>query len=263
MSELKYGEKVILTDHKKNKHTVLLKEGAKYSTNYGFIEHQKIIEAGDGGTVLSSKNVKYTVFRPTYIDYVMHLKRNAQIIYPKDTAAMLMEGDVYPGLTILESGIGQGALSIAILRALSGRGKLISYEIRQEFADQSKKFIEEFLPEVTNHEIRIGDIYKGFDGIYDRVFLDLPEPWHVIKYLEGGLVSGGIVVAYIPTVLQVKSFVDTLKDAGCFTDIETFELIKRPWKVDGLSVRPEMWIYNHSAFICKARKCRLAVKAGL
>lgn len=90
--------------------------------------------------------------------------------------------------------------------------------------------------------------------VYDRVFLDLPEPWHVLKYLKDGLRDGGIVVAYIPTVLQLKTFVDTLKELNYFADIESFELIKRPWKVDGLSVRPEMWIYNHSAFICRARK---------
>ncbi|MEF3254579.1 MAG: tRNA (adenine-N1)-methyltransferase [Deferribacterales bacterium] len=254
---LKYGDKVIISDHKKNRHTLVIKEGGKYSTNYGFVEHEKIIEAGDGGVVVSSKNVKYIVFKPTYIDYVMHIKRNAQIIYPKDTAAMIMEGDVYPGLNILESGIGQGAFSIALLRALGGRGKLVSYEIREDFAKQSEKFIKDFLPDVNNHEIRIGDIYEGFEGVYDRVFLDLPEPWHVVKYLRDGLVSGGIVVAYIPTVLQVKSFVDELKESNFFTDIETFELIKRPWKVDGISVRPEMWIYNHSAFICKARKLNI------
>ncbi|MCA1927639.1 MAG: tRNA (adenine-N1)-methyltransferase [Calditerrivibrio sp.] len=260
MSKLNYGEKVILTDHKKNKHTLLLKEGAKFSTNYGFIEHDKIVEVGDGGIVQSSKFAKYTVLRPTYIDYVMHLKRNAQIIYPKDTAAMLMEGDVYPGLNILESGIGQGAFSIALLRALSGKGKLVTYEIREDFAKQSEKFIKDYLPDIDNHEIRLGDIYNGFEGVYDRVFLDLPEPWHVVKYLEKGLVAGGIVVAYIPTVLQVKSFIDSLRETDLFTDIDTFELIKRPWKVEGMSVRPEMWIYNHSAFICKGRKLKLPYK---
>ena len=253
---LKYGDRVILTDHKKNKHTVTLKEGAKFSTNYGFIEHNKILETGDGGIVLSSKNIKYTILKPTYIDYVMHIKRNAQIIYPKDTAAMLMEGDVYPGLEILESGIGQGAFSIALLRALSGKGHLVSYEIREDFAEQSKKFIKEFLGDVENHTVKIGNIYEGFEGVYDRVFLDLPEPWHVLKYLNTGLSDGGIVVAYIPTVLQLKTYVDTLKELGYFADIESFELIKRPWRVDGLSVRPEMWIYNHSAFICRARKMK-------
>ena len=258
MDELSYGDLVILSDKKARKYMVKVKENGRFSTEFGFIDHSAIIEAGNGGLVRASKGELYRVFRPTYIDYVMKIKRNAQIIYPKDSAAMLMHGDVYPGLNVLESGIGQGALSISILRALGGKGVLTSYEIREDFALQSKRFIEDFLGGIDNHNIVISDIYEGFEGVYDRVLLDLPEPWHVVKHLRGGLVDGGVVVAYIPTILQVKTYVDTLRDSGFFDDLETFELIKRPWKVEGSSVRPEMWIYNHSAFIVRARKIKVS-----
>jgi tRNA (adenine57-N1/adenine58-N1)-methyltransferase len=185
----------------------------------------------------------------------MHIKRQAQIIYPKDTAAILMWGDIGGDVRVLESGIGQGATSIAILRALSGQGRLTSYEVRQDFADMSKKFINGFFGRTPeNHTIEIRDIYHGIDGEYDRIVLDLPEPWHTVGHMQTSLVNGGIVVSYIPTVLQVKTMVDTLKESGWSTQIETFELILRPWKVDGLSVRPEMWMYNHSAFLVSARK---------
>lgn len=260
MDSLSYGDLVIISDKKARKYMVRMKENGRFSTEFGFMDHSTIIEAGNGGLVKASKGEAYRIFKPTYIDYVMKIKRNAQIIYPKDSAAMLMHGDIYPGLNVLESGIGQGALSIAILRALGGKGSLTSYEIREDFALQSKKFIEDFLGETDNHHIVISDIYEGFEGAYDRVLLDLPEPWHVVKHLRGGLVDGGIVVAYVPTILQVKTYVDTLKDSGCFDDLETFELIKRPWKVEGLSVRPEMWIYNHSAFIVRARKIKVSVQ---
>ena len=253
---LKYGDSIILTDKKGRKYLLTLKDNGRFSTQYGYIEHSAIVEAGDGGVVKSSKGENYRVFTPSYIDYVMKIKRNAQIIYPKDAAMILMYGDIYPGLKVLESGVGQGALSIALLRALSSQGSLTSIEIRDDFAQQSKKFIADFLGDVENHNIVISDIYSGFEGVYDRVILDVPEPWHVVAHCEDGLISGGIIVAYIPTVLQVKTFVDTLRGSNCFDDIETFELIKRPWKVDGLSVRPEMWIYNHSAFIVKARKIK-------
>jgi len=255
---LKYGDNIILTDKKGRKYLLTLKENGRFSSQYGYIEHLSIIEACDGGIVKSSKGEKYRVFRPTYIDYIMKIKRNAQIIYPKDSAMILMYGDIYPGLRVLESGIGQGALSIALLRALSSKGLLTSVEIREDFAFQSKKFIQDFLGEVDNHQIIISDIYNGFEGVYDRVILDLPEPWHVVTHCEKGLIDGGIIVAYIPTILQVKTFVDTLRGSNFFDDIETFEVIKRPWKVEGLSVRPEMWIYNHSAFIVKGRKVKLA-----
>jgi len=255
MKNINYGDRVILIDHKRRRHMVKLKENGRFSSQYGFIDHSDIIESGSGGTAKTNKNFSYRIFSTTYTDYVMNLKRNAQIIYPKDTAQMLMEADIYPGLNILESGIGQGALSIALLRALGNQGRLTTYEIREDFAEQSKKFIDDFCPDLTEiHDIRIGNIYEGFEGIYDRILLDVPEPWHVIEHTKNGLISGGIIVSYIPTILQVKTYVDTLKSTGYFADLSTFEIIKRPWKVDGLSVRPEMWMYNHSAFIVRARK---------
>jgi len=259
LKNINYGDRVILIDHKSRRHMVKLKETGRFSSQYGFIEHSDIVEAGDGGTVKTNKNFKYRIFTTTYTDYVMNLKRNAQIIYPKDTAQMLMEADIYPGLNVLESGIGQGALSMALLRALGNQGKLTTYEVREDFAKQSKNFIDDFCREFTEiHDIRIGNIYEGFEGIYERILLDVPEPWHVIEHTKNGLVAGGIIVSYIPTILQVKTYVDTLKATGYFDDLSTFEIIKRPWKIDGLSVRPEMWMYNHSAFIVKARKTRIA-----
>ncbi len=255
MNTISYGTNVILTDEERGKrHMTRLREGIRFTTQYGFIEHDEIVKVLDGGIITSSKGVRYRVLKPTYIDYVMNIKRRAQIIYPKDTAAMLMEGDIYPGLSVLEAGVGQGALSIAILRALGGRGTLTSYELREDFAGDAAGFIAEFYGDAENHDIQVRNIYEGIDGEYDRVMLDLPEPWQVVPHLETGLRQGGLLVCYLPTILQVKSCVDALREAGTFDDINSFELIKRPWKVDGRSVRPEMWTFNHSAFIITCRK---------
>jgi len=253
---------VILTDQKRRKHMITLKPGGRFSSQYGYIEHDILATLSSGGaarTIAGGKTSgghRYRAFSVTYRDYVMHIKRQAQIIYPKDTAAILMWGDIAPHQHILEAGAGQGGLSIAILRALGGTGELTSYELRKDFADMTKKFVSTFFGyEPENHLVEVRDIYKGVDGIYDRVLLDLPEPWHVTSHLKETLKDGGILVSYIPTVLQVKTMVESLKDCSYFDEIGTFELILRPWKVDGLSVRPEMWIYNHSAFIVSARKC--------
>jgi tRNA (adenine57-N1/adenine58-N1)-methyltransferase len=255
MNTISYGTNVILIDEERGKrHMTRLREGIRFTTQYGFIEHDEIVKVLDGGIITSSKGVRYRVLKPTYIDYVMNIKRRAQIIYPKDTAAMLMEGDIYPGLSVLEAGVGQGALSIAILRALGGRGTLTSYELREDFAGDAAGFIAEFYGDAENHDIQVRNIYEGIDGEYDRVMLDLPEPWQVVPHLETGLRQGGLLVCYLPTILQVKSCVDALREAGTFDDINSFELIKRPWKVDGRSVRPEMWTFNHSAFIITCRK---------
>ena len=251
-----YGKKIILYGPKERRHLITLNEGGRFSTQNGYIEHEDMFNAGNGGRVYTSKNIEYLCFKPTYTDYVMNIKRKAQIIYPKDSAIILMWGDVYPGLNILEAGLGQGALSMAILRALAGKGSLTTYEIREDFIEQASKFINDFTGDTENHNIVKRNIYEGIDGVYDRIFLDLPEPWHVVKHTEKGLVNGGILISYIPTILQVKEYVDELRASGMYTNIETHEFNKRPWKVEGLSVRPELWVYNHSAFIVSARKIK-------
>jgi tRNA (adenine57-N1/adenine58-N1)-methyltransferase len=255
MSAIEYGMNVILIDEKKkNRHMTKLREGIRFTSQYGWIEHDDIVKLLDGGVIAASKGIRYRVFIPTYMDYVMNIKRRAQIIYPKDTAIMLMEGDIHPGLDVLEAGVGQGALSIALLRALGGKGTLTSYEIREDFAGDALKFIDDFYGPAENHDIQVRNINEGIDGDYDRVMLDLPEPWHVVPHFGTGLRQGGILVVYLPTILQVKTCVDAMEEAGFFEEIHTFELIKRPWKVEGRSVRPEMWTFNHSAFIIVGRK---------
>jgi len=255
MSKLEYGSLCIAVDEIKGKrHLLRLKEGGRFTAMYGYVEHCDIIEAGDGGFVNASKGPGYRFFYPTYSDYVMNIKRKAQIIYPKDSAAMLMWGDIRGGQRVLESGIGQGAMSMAILNTMGGRGELVSYEIREDFAVQAADFIREFHGVAENHNIEIRSVYEGIDGAFDRIILDLPEPWHVVKHCKEGLRNGGIIVGYLPTILQAVTFVEHLKDSDIFEEIETFEFTKRPWKIDGRSVRPEMWTYNHSAFIVKGRK---------
>ena len=255
MADFYDGGLAIVVDEKKgNRHLVRLQHKGKYSTMYGTLDFQDLLDCEDGGYVQTQLGVRYRVLKPTYKDYVMRIKRQAQIIYPKDCAAMLMWGDIKPGQKVLESGIGQGALSIALLRALAGRGTLTTYEIREDFAGQAARFIGEFLGETPNHDIQLRSIYDGIDGEYERIMLDLPEPWHVLPHTKTGLKTGGIIVSYIPTILQVKQYVDRMREMGDFDDIEIFEFTKRPWKVEGLSVRPETWVYNHSAFLVSARK---------
>lgn len=255
MSKLEYGSLCIAVDEIKGKrHLLRLKEGTRFTAMYGYVEHSDIVAGGDGCFINASKGPGYRFFYPTYGDYVMNIKRRAQIIYPKDSAAMLMWGDIRGGQRVLESGIGQGALSIAILNTMGGKGELVSYEIREEFAVDAAGFIKEFHGDADNHSIEIRSVYDGIDGTFDRIMLDLPEPWHVVKHCPEGLRDGGIIVGYLPTILQAVTFVENLKESGIFEEIETFEFTKRPWKIDGRSVRPEMWTYNHSAFIVKARK---------
>lgn len=260
MGDFKYGDKVILIGPEGKKHLTTLRKNDRFCTHRGYIEHARLVESENGEELETNRGATYRIFKPTFMDYIENIEREAQIIYPIEASAMLVLADVHPGLKILEAGIGQGALSISILRALGGKGKLVTYEVRDDFIKKAKKTISNFLGDTENHEIVKKDIYEGIDCIYDRVFLDVPEPWRVIEHLKSGLVNGGFLVAHLPTILQVKSFVEKLRSSGFFTEIETLELLKRPWRVRGRSVRPETKIRSHTGFIVKGRKYKNRTK---
>lgn len=252
---LRAGEDIILVDPKGEEHLLTLTPGKPFGTHRGNILHDDIIGKPDGTRVWTARGTAYRVFRPTFNQYILNLKRNAQIIYPKDIGPILLWADIFPGATVIEAGVGWGALSIKLLEAIGPGGRLVSYEIREDFAESGKKTISRFLGECPNHEIKVRDIYQGIDETeVDRLVLDLPEPWHVVPHAAEGLVPGGILLSYLPSTLQVKQMVDRIEEQGSFAEPEVFEVIHRPWHVKGQSVRPVQWMFSHSAFIVVTRK---------
>src|SRR5579863_4707554 len=209
----------------------------------------------EGSRVKLSTGEPYLVLRPTYADLIPHLPRAAQVIYPKDTGPLLVWGDVYPGGTVIEGGVGAGALTIALLRAVGPTGRLISYELREDFAAAAWRNVATFFGEAPNWTIKLRDLYEGFDetGV-DRLFLDLPEPGRALDVVARALRPGGVFVGYVPTAMQLKETVEALQLHPLFTEIESFETLLRNWHVKGMSVRPVHRMVAHSAFIIVARR---------
>ncbi len=258
MKPLSDGEDIIILDSKGREYLVRLKRDGLFSTHRGTIPHDLIIGKVEGALLTTEGGGKYTVFRPTFNQFVMNLKRAAQIIYPKDIGPILLWGDVHPGAFVVEGGAGWGALTIALLRALGEKGRLVTYEIREDFAKKSQENVERFLGKVDNFELKLGDIYGGIEERdVDRVILDLPEPWKALSHAASALKSGGILLAYLPTIIQVRELCETIRDAKTFTEPEVFEVSHRPWNVKGLSVRPVSWVFSHSAFITVTRKIQI------
>jgi tRNA (adenine57-N1/adenine58-N1)-methyltransferase len=252
---LRAGEDIILIDPKGEEHLLTLTPGKPFGTHRGNILHDDIIGKPDGSRVWTARGIEYNVFRPTFNQYILNLKRHAQIIYPKDIGPILLWGDIFPGATVVEAGIGWGALSIKLLETIGPSGRLISYEVREDFAESGKKTVSRFLGECPNLEIKLRDIYLGIEEKdVDRIVLDLPEPWHVVPHAREALVPGGILLSYLPSTLQVKQMVDAVAGQESFTGPEVFEVILRPWHVKGQSVRPVQWMFSHSAFIIVCRK---------
>ncbi|MBI5420041.1 MAG: tRNA (adenine-N1)-methyltransferase [Deltaproteobacteria bacterium] len=249
------GEDVILVDPKGEEHLLTLTPGKPFGTHKGNILHDDIIGKPDGSRVWTARGTVYRIFRPSFNQYILNLKRHAQIIYPKDIGPILLWADIFPGAAVVEAGVGWGALSIKLLEAVGPGGRLISYEVREDFAESGRKTVTRFLGECPNHEIKVRDIYEGIDEKeVDRVVLDLPEPWRVVPHAAQALTPGGILLSYLPSTLQVKQMVDRVEEQGSFTEPEVFEVIHRPWHVKGQSVRPVQWMFSHSAFIVVSRK---------
>lgn len=252
---LQAGEDIILVDPKGEEHLLTLTPGKPIGTHRGNILHDDIIGKTDGCRVWTARGAEYRVFRPTFNQYILNLKRAAQIIYPKDIGPILLWADVFPGATVIEAGIGWGALTIKLLEAVGPTGRVVSYEIREDFSESGKRTVSRFLGECQNLEVKVRDIYQGIEERdVDRIVLDLPEPWRAVAHAGEALVPGGILLSYLPSTVQVKQLVERVEETGLFAEPEVFEVIHRPWHVKGLSVRPVQWMFSHSAFIIACRK---------
>ncbi len=251
---MKPNDAVIFIDRKGRRYLKVLKPGQKLLIR-GDLMADSLVGIEEGSRVKFSGGETFLVLRPTYADLVPHLPRTAQVIYPKDTGPLIVWGDVFPGATVIEGGVGAGALTIALLRAIGPQGRLVSYEIRDDFADLAQRNVAVFFGPAPYWTLKRRDLYEGFDETAaDRMFLDLPEPGRALQVAARALRPGGVLVSYVPTALQLKDTVDALQAHAEFGQIESFETLLRHWQVKGLSVRPLNRMVAHSAFIIIARR---------
>lgn len=259
MSRFSNGERIHLVDQKRRQYALTLKAGETYQFSGQKIAHDALIGRPDGSIVTLSGGKKMVALRPTFGDYVLKMPRGAQVLYPKDLAIIPMWADVYPGARVFEAGTGSGALTMALLRAVGTRGTVVTYEAREDFARTALTNIERYLGMPPNLVPLRRNAYEGVelleDGVpFDRVVLDLPEPWQVVPHAVRVLRSGGIYLSFVPTVPQVMQTVEALERMAVFGMIETFETLLRTWSVQGRSVRPDHRMVAHSGFITVARK---------
>ncbi len=246
------GEKVLLIDNKARRYLITLTAGGEFHSHTGLIAHADLIGAEEGTTLRSSRGSRFVALRPTLSDFVLKMPRGAQVIYPKDLGPILLIADIFPGARVLESGVGSGALSMTMLRA---GAEVVGYELREEFAERATANVRGFLGEAVSHRYRVElrDCYEGISETdLDRVVLDLPEPWQVVPHAAKSLRSGGVLVAYTPTIVQATRLRETLAD-GPFAMAETIEVLHRSWHIEGQSVRPDHRMVAHTGFLTSAR----------
>ncbi|NLV80456.1 MAG: tRNA (adenine-N1)-methyltransferase [Rhodococcus sp.] len=252
------GDRVQLTDAKGRKYTVVLEAGKEFHTHRGGIVHDALIGADEGTVVCSTNGTPYLALRPLLVDYVLSMPRGAQVIYPKDAAQIVHEGDVFPGARVLEAGAGSGALTCSLLRAVGPEGAVSSFEIRADHAEHAVRNVETFFGErPANWDLTVGDV-ADYDvaerGQVDRVILDMLAPWDALPAVSAALVPGGVLIVYVATVTQLSKVVEALREQTCWTEPRSWESMVRDWHVVGLAVRPEHRMQGHTAFLVSARR---------
>lgn len=243
---------MLLVDSKRRRYMVTLTAEGEFHTHAGVLSHAELIGQEEGTSVRSSGGGQLLAIRPTLADFILKMPRGAQVIYPKDLGPILMMADIFPGARVLETGVGSGALSMTMLRA----GAVVTgYELRPDFAARAQRNVATFLGEeaASRYEVEVRDVYDGIDvEDIDRVVLDLPEPWLVVKSVAGRLRRGGILVAYTPQITQATQLRQTLELHG-FDLAETTEVINRSWHIEGQVVRPNHRMVAHTGFLTSAR----------
>ena len=254
------GDRVQLTDPKGRLHTITLQAGRSFHTHAGWFAHGALIGQPEGTVVTNTAGVEYLALRPLLADYVLSMPRGAAVVYPKDSGQIVAMADIYPGASVVEAGVGSGALSMSLLRAVGDGGSLLSVERRADFADIARGNVEEFFggPHPA-WRLEVGDLQDVLPGAVpagtvDRVVLDMLAPWECLDAVAEALAPGGVLICYVATATQLSRVAEAARAHGDFTEPQAWESLVRGWHLEGLAVRPQHRMVGHTGFLVTARR---------
>ena len=234
----------LLVDDRGN--TYLIKGDADFHTKYGFLTKNQLESAKPGEVLTANTGRIFYLLEPNVTDFVQKAKRGPQAMTMKDLSLIAGFTGLKSGSKVVEAGVGSGVLSIFLANIIAP-STLVSYEIREDFAEIARSNFEKF--GIKNIEVKLKDIYQGIDERnLDLVSLDLAEPWLAVEHVKQALKVGGYLSSYSPSISQSKKLVDAL---GEDFQQETFETLKREWKMD--AVRPHTQMLGHTGFLTIAR----------
>lgn len=250
------GDRIQLTDPKGKLYSFTIAPGKEWHTHKGWINHDDLVGLPEGSVVSTTAGLKFTAFKPLLADFVLSMPRGATIVYPKDAAMILGIADIYPGAKVLEAGVGSGALTLSLLRAVGEKGSVHSVERRAEFADNARANVEQYFGGLPQQwTLTVGDLQEQeVDATFDRVVLDMLAPWECVATAAEALRPGGVFLAYVATTTQLSATAEALKSDGRFTEPESSETIVRGWHHEGLAVRPQQRMIGHTGFLIMSRR---------
>jgi len=250
------GDRIQLTDPKGKLYSFTITPGKEWHTHKGWIVHDELIGLPEGSVVSTTAGLKFTAFIPLLSDYELSMPRGATIVYPKDAAMSVGVADVYPGAHVLEAGVGSGALSLSLLRAVGSAGSVDSFERREDFAEIARANVANYFGSLPDQwTLSVGSVQEiSHEKTYDRVILDMLAPWECVEMAARVLRPGGVFLAYVATTTQLSATAEALKSDGHFTEPESSETIVRGWHHEGLAVRPQQRMIGHTGFLIQSRR---------
>jgi tRNA (adenine57-N1/adenine58-N1)-methyltransferase len=252
MSEAKAQDLVLLLGKDGKRFVVRLAPGAELHTHRGFFKHDDILGQPLGAQLTSHLGYPFYLLRPSLHDLIMNVKRESQIIYPKESGYALLKMNIMPGSRVIEAGTGSGAMTIALARGVMPSGKVYSYDRRQDMIDLATRNLSS-VGVLDFVELRCRGVAEGFDEKdVDALFMDLREPHLYIGRVKEALMPGSFFGALVPTTNQVSALLEELARRG-FVDLEVSEILVRHYKTVPARLRPEDRMVAHTGYLVFAR----------
>ncbi|MDP3184546.1 MAG: tRNA (adenine-N1)-methyltransferase [Anaerolineales bacterium] len=242
----------------RHKHFIFpLIPGGTFHTHRGILNHDELIGKPWGSQVFSHQGAPFFILQPSLADLLVDLKRNTQIMYPKDIGFILTSMSIGPGQTVMEAGTGSGSMTIALAYAVGPQGRVVSYERRPEFQKLAQKNLARLGLE-ERVALVLGDIAAGFaETNADAFFLDVPNPWDYITQVRAALKPGGFFCNLVPTFNQVETLLYALRREH-FAFIEVCEILLRYYKAEPSRLRPTDRMVAHTGFLIFARRVEVS-----
>ena len=252
----KVGDVAMLQDRRNRQYMFTIAHNGVFESHIGNLAHSSLIGRKEGTWFQTSKQSWVIVFRPTKYEISLNMPRIATIVYPKDIGTIITYSNIKPGARVLEAGSGSGSLTIALSDAVGDSGRIYSYDIREDMSQMARSNVDQFAASSSNVTFKVKNINDGIDETeIDSVVLDVPEPWTTLDHIRNSLKYGGILLTFLPTIIQVSDLVECLRKMPEFTSIKTIETMERTWDIGGRSVRPSHRMIGHTGFITTARRC--------
>lgn len=248
------GDLVFIWNPKKGDSFLLkVNPGSSQGTHFGQIKHAELVGRQYGEAIRTPKGEFYYLIKPTLAEYTRRLKRQTQIVFPKDAGFILQHLNIFPGCTVVECGTGSGSLCCTFAHFVSDTGRVCTYDRREEFSELARKNAEKW-GVAHRIEFNVRPLSDGFkERNADAVFLDIPAPWEYIGTAYEALAGGHRLGILVPTANQVSDTLRALEEYN-FADVQVVELMLRYYKTEPNRVRPEDMMIGHTGYLLFAVK---------